>query len=113
MARQLPIRCWLALVLVLALAAGAGAQIRTGAWVDEVIVVEEVSSAAAITRLEVGEFDIYAFTISDPALLQRTEASPVLTYSRSFGSYNELTFNPYGPRVQRRPTAPVLCSSHP
>ncbi|REJ36090.1 MAG: ABC transporter substrate-binding protein [Bacillota bacterium] len=97
MARQLPIRCWLALVLVLALAAGAGAQIRTGAWVDEVIVVEEVSSAAAITRLEVGEFDIYAFTISDPALLQRTEASPFLTYSRSFGSYNELTFNPYGP----------------
>src|SRR5690606_40460698 len=97
MARQLPIRCWLALVLVLALAAGAGAQIRTGAWVDEVIVVEEVSSAAAITRLEVGEFDIYAFTISYAAIFLKNEAYPLLTYSRSVGFYNEVTFNRYGP----------------
>lgn len=97
MARKLPVGWWLALVLVFALAAGAGAQSRNGAWVDEVVVVEEASSAAAITRLEVGEFDIYAFTVSEAQLFQRTEASPVLTYSQSFGSYNELTFNPYGP----------------
>ncbi|OUM98671.1 MAG: hypothetical protein BAA04_05450 [Firmicutes bacterium ZCTH02-B6] len=97
MARKLPIGYCLALVVVLALAASAGAQTRTGAWVDEVIVIEEATPAAAITRLEVGEFDVYAFTISDPALFARTEASPFLTYSRSFGSYNELTFNPYGP----------------
>ncbi len=97
MAKKWPIGYWLALVLVLALAAGAGAQTRTGAWVDEVVIVEEASSAAAITRLEVGEFDVYAFTISDAGLFQRTQASPFLTYSQSFGSYNELTFNPYGP----------------
>ena len=87
----------LALLLVVTLAAGAGAQVRTGAWVDEVIVTEEASPAAAITRLEAGEFDLYAFPLSDATLLQRVEASPVLAYSRSFGSYNELTFNPYGP----------------
>src|SRR5690606_16906070 len=87
----------LALLLVVTLAAGAGAQVRTGAWVDEVIVTEEASPAAAITRLEAGEFDLYAFALSDATLLQRVEASPVLAYSRSFGSSNELTFNPYGP----------------
>jgi len=97
MARKLPVGAWLTLVLVLALAAGAGAQTRTGAWVDEVVVIEEASSAAAITRLEVGEFDIYAFTLSEAPLFQRTEASPALTYSQSFGSTTELTFNPYGP----------------
>ncbi len=30
----------------------------------------------------------------------RVEASPFLTYSQSFGSYTELTFNPYGPEFQ-------------
>ena len=100
MARKLPVGLWLTLVLILALAVSASAQTRRGAWVDEVVIVEEASSAAAITRLEVGEFDIYAYTISDPALFQRTEASPALTYSRSFGSFNELTFNPYGPEFK-------------
>lgn len=70
---------------------------RTGAWVDEVVVTEEPSAAAAITRLEAGELDVYAFGISDPAIYQRILSSPRLGFERSFGSYTELTFNPAGP----------------
>ena len=70
---------------------------RMGAWVDEVIVIEEADSAAAITRLEAGEMDVYADGLSDPELFRKVEESDALAYERSFGSYVELTFNPVGP----------------
>lgn len=71
-----------------------------GAWVDEVIVTEEPSAAAAVTRLEVGELDVYAYGVSDPAIFQKVSASPALGFERSFGSYSELTFNPAGPVLE-------------
>lgn len=89
-----------ALVLVVAMAAAAGAQTRMGAWLDEVIFVREPSQAQAITRLEVGDLHLYTDTMSNPELFDRVKASPFLTYSESFGSYTELTFNPYGPEFQ-------------
>lgn len=90
----------LAVALVVALAAVAGAQTRMGAWLDEVVFVREPNQAQAITRLEVGDIHLYADTISNAALFQRVQASPFLTYNQSFGSYTELTFNPYGPEFQ-------------
>ncbi|MGC9359864.1 MAG: ABC transporter substrate-binding protein, partial [Anaerolineae bacterium] len=69
----------------------------TGAWVDNVVVVEEPSADAAVTRMESGEIDVYAFTVSNPEVLAKVEASPDLDYAQSFGSYNELTFNVAGP----------------
>lgn len=92
--RSLPM---MALILVLALAFGVSAQTHTGAWVDRVIFVQEESQAQAITRLEVGDFDIYAFSMSNADLFQRVKASPFLSHTESFGSYNELSFNPSGP----------------
>ena len=89
-----------ALALVLALSLTVGAQTRTGAWLDEVVFVREPNQAQAITRLEVGDIHLYADTLSNAALFQRVEASPFLTYNLSFGSYTELTFNPYGPEFQ-------------
>jgi hypothetical protein len=70
---------------------------RTGAWVDTIVVIEEPSAAAAISRLEVGDIDVYAFQISTPEIAARAEASPVIGLERSSGSYNELSFNPTGP----------------
>ena len=49
-----------------------------GAWVDSVIVVEEPSSDAGVTRLEVGELDVYAYTISNPEIFRRVEDSAAL-----------------------------------
>lgn len=70
---------------------------RQGAWVDTVIMVEEPNTAAGITRLESGELDIYAYAISDPELFKRVRENPDLAYVMSYGSYNELSFNPAGP----------------
>lgn len=90
----------LTLILSLALAmsvVGASAQTRTGAWVDEVVASEEPAAAAAVSRLEANEIDLYSFTVSDPEIFERILANDSLGYEQAFGSYSELTFNPAGP----------------
>jgi peptide/nickel transport system substrate-binding protein len=72
---------------------GAAQEERTGAWVDEVVAVEEPSADAAVLQLEIGAFDVYAFSVTDPAIDERVQASPDLDAIRSFGSYGELRFN--------------------
>lgn len=70
---------------------------RRGAWLDQVVVVEEPSAQAAVSRLNVGEIDIYAFTVSEPDVFQAVQENSDLIYSQSVGSYKEITFNPAGP----------------
>ncbi len=70
---------------------------RNGAWVDTIVVVEEPSADAAVTRLQNKDIDLYAFTVSNAEVAAKVAASPELKSERSFGSYNELTFNPAGP----------------
>lgn len=70
---------------------------RQGAILDTIVVVEEPSADQAVTRLEVGELDVYAFSVSNPEVAQAVFDSPDLDSYSSFGSYNELTFNPSGP----------------
>jgi peptide/nickel transport system substrate-binding protein len=67
---------------------------RTGAWLDTVIMVEEPSSDAAVTRLEVGDLDVYAYNISEPDIAQRIFDSENLSYETSYGNYNDITFMP-------------------
>ncbi|MEZ4709063.1 MAG: ABC transporter substrate-binding protein [Caldilineaceae bacterium] len=64
--------------------------------VDEIVVVEEPSQDAAVTRLGVGEIDVFANAVSDPEVFQSIQAAG-LKYAQSFGNYSELTFNPAGP----------------
>jgi peptide/nickel transport system substrate-binding protein len=66
---------------------------RKGGWLDTIIYLEEPSSQAAITRLDVDEMDIYAYAISDPELYRTVQADDKLASTFSYGSYNELTFN--------------------
>jgi len=67
---------------------------RMGAWVDTVVVVEEPNADAGVTRLMAGDIDIYAFPISSAGTYDRIVNSPGLAYKTSYGSFNELTFNP-------------------
>ena len=67
---------------------------RRGAWVDTVVFVEEPSSDTAVTRLETGDIDVYAFSIAEGPIAERIYDSDELDYYTSYGSYNELTFNP-------------------
>ncbi|MDX1665428.1 MAG: ABC transporter substrate-binding protein [Candidatus Promineifilaceae bacterium] len=67
---------------------------RTGTWVDTVIVVEEPSGTAAVSRLEAGDIDIYADTVSNPQTATSINAAEGLETAPSFGDYKELTLNP-------------------
>lgn len=73
---------------------------RKGAWLDTIVFVEEPNADAAVTRLEVGELDLYAYQVSKRDVAAKVAASSVLDSYRSSGSYNELTFNPAGPELE-------------
>ena len=86
----------LVLGLFLLVAATVTAE-RTGGWLDEVIISEEVRPEAALTRMQAGELHVYAYTVSDPEIYEAILADPSIEFEMSYGSYNELTFNPAGP----------------
>ncbi len=67
---------------------------RTGAWVDTVIFVEEPSPDSAVTRLLAGDLDVYAFSINEAPIAERIYAEEDLRYYTSYGSFNDITFNP-------------------
>lgn len=67
---------------------------RTGAWLDRVTVVEEPNADAAVTRLGAGDIDVYAYTVASPSTFETIQQTPGIQYATSYGSYNELTFNP-------------------
>ncbi|RME43548.1 MAG: ABC transporter substrate-binding protein [Chloroflexi bacterium] len=68
---------------------------RTGAWVDQVVFTTQPEANAAVAQLQAGDIDIYgAPAINDPELFPKVRDDENLAYSQSFGSYNELTFNP-------------------
>ena len=69
---------------------------HTGAWVDEVTFITETDSQAAVTRLQEGLIDVYAFTIGNPDLYKTAKEDPNIKVVEFFGVYNELTINPYG-----------------
>ncbi|MCL0085612.1 hypothetical protein M1N69_05650, partial [Thermodesulfovibrionales bacterium] len=57
------------LALLMLMAEGVSAEeARMGAWVDEIVAVQEVSPAAAIARLKAGDIHIYVFGLTDPAI---------------------------------------------
>jgi len=95
--RRVGIIAALIAVMIFSLSITGLAEDRFGPWVDEVIVVEEPDASAALSRLEAGDIDVYAYTVSMPDLFQKVQENPNLNYQVSFGSYNELTFNPVGP----------------
>ncbi|RPI48861.1 MAG: hypothetical protein EHM56_13185, partial [Chloroflexi bacterium] len=70
---------------------------RTGAWVDRIIMVEEESQEAAVTRLQAGDIDVYAFSADDPSVYETVQGDENLSFTQNFGSYNEMTLNPVGP----------------
>lgn len=86
----------LAVALMMVLAVGGMAQVRTGSWVDEVVFFEEPTHAKGVEMVRTGAADVYTFGISAPALVKTIVDT--VGYEVSYGSYNEITFNPVGPR---------------
>ena len=89
------------LVSMLVLLLGVGAlteEVRMGAWVDEVIIREEVDTAAAVSKLEAGDIDWWIMLgITDPALFERIMVHPEIDYRFSYGAWAEIMFNTAGP----------------
>ncbi len=67
---------------------------RMGAWLDTVIFTEEPDSDAAVTRLEVGDIDVFAYNIAEPDIAARVFESDTLVYETAYGNFNDLTFMP-------------------
>jgi len=72
-------------------------EVPQGPWVDEIVFSREPDMAKAVDMLEAGEIHTYFSGLTDPDLFRRVKISPELWYRVSYGSYNELTFNPVGP----------------
>jgi peptide/nickel transport system substrate-binding protein len=86
----------LSLLVLAVFALGAWAQVRYGAWVDEVVFVEEPTLAKGVDMVRAGAVDGYTFAISTPDLIKiimKDLYYPV----PSVGSHMEITCNPYGP----------------
>ncbi len=64
---------------------------------DAIVGKTEPSLTDAMARLEAGELSIYASPTNNPDAVAQIAASPNLEGYLSYGSYNELTFNPSGP----------------
>jgi len=86
--------------MMLSSCGGKAASPATGPLANTVVFVGQDSAEAAVTQLQAGDIDIYAYTVSDPNLFDTVKADPNLSYTTSFGSYDELTFNPSGPEFQ-------------
>ncbi len=67
---------------------------RTGAWVDEVVFTKQDSAEAAISQLEAGDIDLYAYTVAEAPVYEKLKASPNLSSSQIVGSNNSFMFNP-------------------
>jgi|YelNatPaOPRAMG01_1025707.scaffolds.fasta_scaffold06033_8 peptide/nickel transport system substrate-binding protein len=68
-----------------------------GPWVDEVNFFTVSDQPTAKSMLEAGQMHAFFFPLSDADVFQAIKTSPNLWYTFSYGSYNELTFNPVGP----------------
>jgi hypothetical protein len=73
---------------------------RKGGWLDMVVYLEEPSAEAAVTCLDVGVMDIYAYTVADGEVFQIVQGMDHIPYTFSFGSLSELTFNVAGPELE-------------
>jgi len=67
---------------------------RTGAWVDEVILTEENSADAAISKLAAGDIDLYAYTVAEAPAYEELQKHSDLTSSQTVGSSNNILLNP-------------------
>jgi len=67
---------------------------RTGSWVDQVVFTKQDSAEAAVSQLNSGDVDLYAYTVAEAPVFDTVKGSPNLSSSQIVGSNNSLMFNP-------------------
>ena len=68
----------------------------SGAWVEQVVFVEDPDRAGIVARLEAGEYDVYAYSLADPVLWKKVQDRGFRTV-QFYGSSRALSLNPAGP----------------
>jgi len=68
-----------------------------GGYMDQIVFTSIDQAEVAVKQIQAGKIDVYAYTVAKPAVFEEVKADANLSYSMSYGSYNELTFNPVGP----------------
>ena len=71
--------------------------IRTGAWVDTVTITRQPSEATGVAQVIDGTIDVYSHGMTDADLLALVNATTEAYAKFSFGSFNTMRVNPYGP----------------
>jgi peptide/nickel transport system substrate-binding protein len=73
-------------------------EVRTeGFWLDTVTIEKEPDRPRGIERLQAGDFDMYAHSLTDATLFAIVDGDDDLWYKSSIGSFNTFRINPYGP----------------
>ena len=72
-------------------------EVPYGPWLDEILYDTEANPANVYSKLLQGDYDIYLSDFDDADLYVDARASEFLDYDVSFGLFDELRFNPYGP----------------
>ena len=67
---------------------------RTGTWVDQVVFTKQDSAEAAVSQLNAGDIDIYAYTVAEAPVYETIQSSSNLASNQLVGSNNSLMFNP-------------------
>lgn len=66
---------------------------RTGAWLDQIIFLEEPNQDAGVARLAAGDIDMYADDIGGAAAVQAIADAGNITAVTQYGLYDEIFFN--------------------
>ncbi len=66
---------------------------RRGAWLDEIVFVQQPDPGQMVNQIERGAIDLYASGITNPVIHRRILESPRVQHTISYGASVELTMN--------------------
>jgi peptide/nickel transport system substrate-binding protein len=67
--------------------------VRLGGWLDQVVFTGIATAQDAVAQLQAGAIDLYNVTVGDPNLFKTVKADKNLSYSVSYGGFDQLMFN--------------------
>ena len=66
---------------------------RLGGWLDQIVFTGIADAQPAVAQLQAGAIDLYNVTVGDPNLFNTVKADKNLSYSVSYGGFDQLMFN--------------------
>lgn len=70
----------------------------TGPWVDGIVIGQQTSTAVAVSKLQIGDIDVWwKLAITEPDLFEAIAGDPSIDYDFSYGGFTTLLFNVAGP----------------